>query len=276
LIDTVASYTDSEGIIHAETNKLQFNIHAGINYYTDFSRTYYDYSKDKEFEYSIDNIVDFNAGIRFNIWKEKLWIEGRTKLYTEKFKPFLSEWNFYLDYNLVEKLYFRFETSHDVSIEQLNIEYSRNSDLTAIGLYYNYIINNPIEFKMPDPVSIEFYAAASYILNHNYLITQQPEYDYIMFDWPDALQTIIGLRINIYKNILYYEQNLKMYTSINGWIGFTPFYSDYTSILDVRIENVFLRLSHTCYHPIAGNTDIIEDAIAGQNTSFGIVYNLIR
>ena len=272
LIDTIAAYTDSEGIVHAETRKLEFNVQGGIEYFTDWNRDFRLSDQKYPYEIKYNDLKAANAGIRFNLWKQKLWLEGRSKLYLDQsFKPIHADFNFYLDYNLIEKLYLRLESNVDQNIQAEQYRSGRNS---LVGLYYNYIVNNGIEYKMPDPVSIDFYAGVCYLLHHKYMVGDSERY--FIIDWPDAVQTLIGLRINVFKNIVYYEQNLKMYTEINGWIGFTPFYSDYTSIVDIRIKDVFLRLSHTCHHPVAGNTKIVVDAIAGENTSFGIVYNLIR
>lgn len=279
LIDTVAAYTDSEGIVHAETNKLQFNIHAGFEYFTDWEKDYKDQKNDSEFNIKYQNLIAANAGIRFNLWREKMWLEGRGKLYSDvatTLKPIHADLNFYLDYNLVEKLYLRLEANVDQNIENNKYNQFRSGDEVLVGLYYNYIVNNGIDFKMQDPVSVDFYAGISYLLHHKYLIGEYDEYKYMYLDWPESIQTIIGLRINLYKNIFYFEQNMKMYTEINGWISFTPYYTDYTTIIDARIKDVFLRFSHTCYHPVASHLTISENAVGGSHSSIGIVYNLIR
>jgi hypothetical protein len=277
LIDTVAAYTDSEGIIHAETNKLEFNIHAGIQYYTDYNFTYKKINPSKEFDLNMHDVFGLNAGIRFNLYKQRLWIEGRSKLYTQKTQPFYTEWNLYLDYKIIDQLYARFEVNEDQGINNSNIDLYRSGNMTAIGFYYNYIINNPIEYRMKDPFDINFYGSASYVLNYKYLISSDIEkYQYMRLNYQDAVQSIIGFRLNLFKNYLYFEQNIKIYTSINGWISMTPFYSDYTTMVDARFKAGFLRLSHTCYHPVAGDNTIDVDAISGSHTSIGVFYNLIR
>lgn len=224
-------------------------------------------------DYSYTSYFGLNTHLPFNCF------DLESPLYSHKFSLDASAYFLYdHNHNNFRQQYYDFALNFQLSKkEPIYITNSLSiSELigtpnatTWTGYDYKLGLNyNTINQKLPNIVN--FYGELNYFIYGDYY-TYNP-YGNTFVNTND-IETIIGAIINI-KNVLFLEQNSTIYMNHNLFNNFTfvPYYSDFKTIISLKIKKITVDYSHVCFHPFI--SDNINPHISGNLNSIGLTYKL--
>jgi hypothetical protein len=192
------------------------------------------------------NWKTYNWGALLQLKEKKSIVTIKSTFLTDKetLRTFHSRWLFSYDWRILkdENIFLQLKYFDDQPIEG-----TFSGHRFTAGFHYNNVLNSR-EFND----FINFYAQVNYVINgfDEFLI---PPY-YNDADFTGMIESVFGVVINLF-DVLYFEQNMDVYTVPTGWITMTPQHSIFDTKIWLQFKNLRLQYKHSCYHTFEDKLD---------------------